>query len=114
MAWLACFALAFQFCVAFGHVHFSTVGSGPIVLGLSGGESDSPAGSQPQKRQTPPTGEFCAICANINLAGTLILPMLAIVLAPRLFSEILSWSLTASQPTSSDHLPFSARGPPHA
>jgi hypothetical protein len=114
LVWLACFALAFQLCVAFGHVHFMRVGDSQIVSALSGGEGDGSAGSLPQKHPAHPSSEFCAICANINLAGALVLPILATVLAPRLFSEILPWPLAASEPNSLDYLPFGARGPPHA
>ncbi len=70
--------------------------------------------SSPQKKPTGLAGDFCAICANISLANTLVLPILAIILAPRLFTEVLPWSVTASEPAAFDHLPFSARGPPHA
>jgi hypothetical protein len=59
-------------------------------------------------------GDFCVIGANISLAHTLVLPILAIILAPRLFIEILPWSVSASEPASFDHVPFSARGPPQA
>jgi hypothetical protein len=105
--------LAFQACVAFGHVHFSRVDS-RLALALSGGEGDASAGSLPQKHPAHPSVEFCAICANINLAGMLILPTLAIVLTPGLFGEILPWPLAASGSTSFDYLPFRARAPPHA
>jgi hypothetical protein len=84
------------------------------VLALSGGEGDGSGGSLPQKHPAYPSGDFCAICANIHLASTLVLPMLAIGLAPRSFSKILLYPLTASEPALFDHLPFSARGPPHA
>jgi hypothetical protein len=104
--------LALQFCVAFGHAHFSTISDGPVGSVLSGSEGDGSAGSLPQKNPAHPLGDFCALCANINFADTLVLPMLAIVLAPHLFSEILLWPLAASEPVSFDHLPFSARGPP--
>jgi hypothetical protein len=114
ITWPACFALAFQFCLAFGYARFGRIGDNPILLALSGSEGDTSAGSLPQKNPAHHWGDFCAICVNTSLAGTLVLPILAIILAPRLFTEILSWSLAASEPASFDHLPFSARGPPHA
>ena len=113
IAWPACFALAFQFYVAFGHIHFSRIGDSPIVLAQLSDDGGGSAASPLQKNPAHPADEFCAICANISLAGALILSVLAIVLAP-LFSEILPWPLAASEPTSFGHLPFSARGPPHA
>jgi hypothetical protein len=115
-AWVALFALACQLVLSFGHVHAGTFGGGALAsAAVETGDvpADGPP-SSPEKSPIGLAGDFCAICANINLAGTLILPILAIILAPRLFTEILPWSLAASEPTSFDHRPFSARGPPHA
>jgi hypothetical protein len=116
VAWLAFFALASQLLLSFGHVHVGqlTGGSAAWAAIERGNAPGDVALSPPPKNPTGLAGDFCAICANINLAGTLVLPILAAVLAPRLFSEILQWSLTANQPASPDHPPFSARGPPHA
>jgi hypothetical protein len=113
---LAFFALACQLLLSFGHVHggkFSG-GSAAWAAAESGNAAADGPPSSPQKNPTGLAGDFCAICANISLANTLVLPILAIILAPRLFSEILPWSLAASEPASFDHLPFNARGPPHA
>jgi hypothetical protein len=103
--------LACHFLLSFGHVHAGKFDDRSVVFAaLETGDADGP----PSQKRNGLAGDFCAICANISLSGTLILPVLAIILAPRLFAEILPWSLTASQPASPDHLPFSARGPPHA
>jgi len=116
VAWLAFFALACQLVLSFGHVHVSTFGGGSAAWAAAetGNASADGLPSSPQKNPTGGAGDFCAICANINLANTLVLPILSIILAPRLFIEILPWSVAASEPASFDHLPFSARGPPHA
>jgi hypothetical protein len=113
IAWPACFALAFQLYVAFGHFHVSRIGDSAIVLAQSGDDGDGFAGSPLQKNPAHPSDEFCAICANIGLAGTFVLPILAIILAPRLFSEIVRWPSTGREPVSFSRLSFSARGPPH-
>jgi hypothetical protein len=113
---LALFALACQLVLSFGHVHASQFG-GAATAWAPAETGDASAGgpsSSPQKDPIGLAADFCAICANISLANTLILPILAIILAPRLFTEILAWSLAASEPASYDHLPFSARGPPQA
>jgi hypothetical protein len=114
VAWLAFFALACQLVLSFGHVHASKLGGGSLASAAVE-TRDAPADGSPSSPQKNPfglAGDFCAICASINLAGALILPIP--VLAPRLFTEILPWSLAASEPTSFDHLSFSARGPPKA
>jgi hypothetical protein len=116
VAWLAFFALACQLVLSFGHVHAGQFGRGSSSW-ASAKTGDSPANGPPSPPQNQPlglAGDFCAICANISLANTLILPILATILTPRWFTEILPWSLAASQPASLDHFPFSARGPPQA
>jgi hypothetical protein len=116
VAWLAFFALACQLVLSFGHVHAAGLAGASITwVAAETGDAcaDLPA-SPLQKNPTGLAGDFCAICANVSLAGAIILPILAIILEPRLFTEILPWSLAASEPASYDHLPFSARGPPQA
>jgi hypothetical protein len=116
VAWLAFFALACQLVLSFGHVHAGQFGGASITWAAaetSDACADVPA-SPLQKNPTGLAGDWCAICANISLAGAIILPIRAIILEPRLFTEILPWSLAASEPASNDHLPFSARGPPQA
>ncbi len=108
-AWLALFALACQLSFTFGHVHIAKLGA-DSAAGISVQTPQSPS----QKDPAGPASDFCAICANISLASTLILPILAIILAQRLFSNVLPWSPAASVPASFDHRPFGARGPPYA
>ena len=117
VAWLAFFALACQLLLSFGHVHVGKFSGGSAAWAAAETGKDAAADvppSSPQKNPIGLAGDFCAICANISLANTLVLPILAIILAPRLFTETLPWSLAASAPASFDHVPFSARGPPHA
>ena len=116
LSWLAFFALACQLLFSFGHVHVGKFSGGSAAWAASesgNAAADVPPAS-PQKNPTGLAGDFCAICANISLANTPVLPILAIILAPYLFTEILPWSLAAGEPTSFDHLPFNARGPPDA
>jgi hypothetical protein len=114
VAWLAFFALACQLVLSFGHLHASKLGGGSLASAAVE-TRDAPADGPPSSPQNQPiglAGDLCAICANISLANTLILPILAIILTPRLSTEILPWSLAASEPASFDHFAFSARGPP--
>jgi len=113
---LAFFALACQLLLSFGHVHVGKFSGGSAAWAAAestDASADVPP-SSPQKSPIGLAGDFCAICANISLTNTLVLPILAIILAPRLSTEILPWSVAASAPATFDHLPFSARGPPHA
>jgi len=128
-AWLALFALACQLTLTFGHVHIGgfggdklsavnfgagKAGAGPAINATADPavDADAPA-APPPKDRSGLAGDFCAICANISLAAALILPILAIILAPRPFPDVLRWSPAAGEPAAFDHLPFSARGPPH-
>lgn len=117
VAWVALFALACQLVLSFGHVHASKFSkfSGGLLTSAAVETGDGSADGLPSSPQNKPlAGDFCAICANINLAGALVLPVLAVLLTPRLFTGILPWSLAVSEPDSFDHRPFSPRGPPHA
>jgi hypothetical protein len=116
LTWLAFFALTCQLVLSFGHVHagkFSGPSAAWSAIQTGDGSATGPP-SPPQQNPTGFAGDFCAICANISLANTLVLPILAIVLALRLFTEMLPGSLAASEPSPLDHLRFSARGPPQA
>src|SRR5882672_10749947 len=89
VAWLAFFALACQLLLSFGHVHLGKFsGSSAAWAATETGDvsTEGPA-SPPQKNPTGLAGDFCAICANISLANTLIVPVLAIILAASLFIE---------------------------
>ena len=114
VAWVAFFALACQLVLSFGHVHASKSGGGSLAFAAleTGQATADDAPWSPQKKPGGFADDFCAICASISLASTLILPILAIILTPRLFTKILPWSLAANEPTSFDHRPFGARGPP--
>src|SRR5260370_40996772 len=107
VAWLAFFALACQLVMSFGHVHAGKFsgGSAAWAAAESGNASADIPPSSPQKKPTGPAGAFCALCANVNLAHTLGLPLLAIILAPRLFTAILPRSFAAGQPATFAQLP---------
>ena len=109
-AWLACFALACQLSLTFGHVHLGTPGIGHRAAAETTG-----TGNAPPKDPVGDAGDTCAVCANISLAGALILPVLAFLLWPAPFTtHVSAWLLVAVGPTSYRHQPFSARGPPDA
>jgi len=116
VAWLAFFALACQLLLSFGHVHVGKFSGGSTAWAAAEGSGPA-AGVPPSSPQNSPIGipgDFCAICVNISLANALVVPILAIILAPSSFIEVLRWSLAASEPASFDHVLFSARGPPQA
>jgi hypothetical protein len=114
IVWLAFFALACQLVLTFGHVH---AGKG---YGGAGWAAFAPAGKSADHGPVSPpnpsgaTDEFCAICANINLAGTLVAPLAPSVVAPISFVSRLPDLEEETKPASIAHLLFNARGPPAA
>src|SRR5262249_42107532 len=114
--WLAFFALACHLSFSFGHVHVSKFGN-VLAAPVAAQTTDDASGDASPSPPLRPSGfsiDFCAVCANISLAGALLLPILALILAPVLFINVLRWPLAERAPASFGHRPFSARGPPHA
>src|SRR5258708_502537 len=116
-ALLTVFALAVYHFLSFWHIQLGTLNGGSaawVAADDAGGISADVPPPSPQNTPNGLGGDFCAICANLSLANTLVLPILAIILTPSLFTEATRWSLAASEPASFDHVLFDARGPPHA
>jgi hypothetical protein len=115
-AWLALFALACQFVFTFGHVHLTGIGVTDTAA-ISAGAPSSAVGSPTSPRQKPPSGltqDFCALCNNIGLASTLVLPAPPALILPSSFVQGLHWMPTLLHAAARTHLYFDARGPPHA
>ena len=117
VAWLAVFALAYQFVLAFGHVHLGRPGAPSDAFALAAEIGNLPADSSSPAPQKKPSGlgdVLCAICASINLASTLITPTAPAAALPVPDVRHLRWSVAAIDRASLDHLLFDARGPPLA
>jgi hypothetical protein len=77
--WLALFALAVQLVVSFGHVHRDDLGlaflaaDSAVITPIGPGLTHSP--TVPDRGHNPTSDALCPICASINLAGALILPL---------------------------------------
>src|SRR5277367_1767446 len=84
---LALFALACQLVLAFGHIHldqFADISSASSLASAKVVSADLPS----SPRHNGPGGlgdDFCAICANMSLAGALVIPA-APAEAPRISS----------------------------
>lgn len=113
--WLAFFALACQLVLTFGHVHFARVG----VLSAGFASTASPATDSASTPASParPDGlaqDFCAVCSNIALANTLLLPEQPHSVTPVSISACLPPPPAAVGVASQNHFHFGARGPPSA
>jgi hypothetical protein len=115
VSWIAFFALACHFIVTFGHVHIGHFGAASLVqMKLTDAGDHSHAGTAPtapKKRLRHPP-DLCAVCGSINLANALVLPASPGIILPGSFIQKAPWSLAAVAPTTYDHFPFYARGPP--
>jgi hypothetical protein len=114
-AWLAFFALACQFALSFGHVHFSNVSA--TVLAISADSANGSATARSPPAQQAPTSlaqDICAVCNNINLANTLVLPVSPAPLPPISIIRDLHWPLITVGFASDNRFHFNARGPPRA
>ena len=117
VVWLALFALACQLVLSFGHVHLGRIGGAPNAWAVEIGAGDHSASITSSSHSNNPSGladDFCAICASISLASTLVIPVAPAFVPPIPSLKALSWSFAAVEIASIDHLLFEARGPPHA
>src|SRR5260370_13480596 len=97
-AWLAFFALACQFVFTFGHVHFANVRFISAALVSSANAVANPAAAPIPPTQQTPAGlaqDFCAVCNNISLANTLVLPASPDSISPIAIIADVQWSLAA-------------------
>jgi len=117
ISWIAAFALACHFIIAFSHVHIGHFGvaSSALMNSTDAGGHSHPgtAPTAPKKRFTH-SPDLCAVCGSINLANALVLQASPGIIQPGSFIQKVSWSLGAVAPATYDHFPFYARGPPRA
>src|SRR5215470_7162238 len=110
IAWLAFFALASQFALTFGHVHPSTASA---ILAVPPDSANGRSGTQSFPPQKTPAGlaqDFCAVCNNITLANTLVLPVSPAAATPRSVIQRSRRPATAVGFASPKLFHFNARG----
>ena len=96
ITWLAFFALACQFALTFGHIHFGNVVVISDALAISADTANGSAGVQSSPARKAPAGlarDFCAVCNNISLANTLVLPISPAAIPSISIIQNLQWSL---------------------
>jgi hypothetical protein len=116
-AWLAFFALACQFALTFGHIHLGNIRVISAALTASADSADVSTGGQSSPAQQTPTRlaqDFCAVCSNISLASTLVVPVSPTPVPPTPITRHMRWPLVTVGFASSGHFHFNARGPPRA
>jgi hypothetical protein len=109
---LALFALALQITLAFGHIHLRD------FAGISGVAT---AATYVDTQQSPwhndadhSTDNYCLVCATVSLAGTLVVPLPAVLAVPLNSIHAQHWHLCTADCGRIDHALFRARAPPLA
>ena len=122
LAWLALFALTCQLVLSFGHIHVGKIGvslvpmtaNAAIVINSSEGSAGLPPAppQAPQKKRFGFGDDYCALCASINLAGSLAVPSAPTAAPPISVHRAPTWNYAGLTPAAFRHLFFDARGPP--
>jgi hypothetical protein len=116
VAWLACFALACQLVLSFGHVHVGKASSSSGLWSALTGHAATVT-TPDQSSDKKPIGladDYCAICSNANLANTLLIPLAPAIIIAFHVTKNLPWSVAETEPVRFEHPPSLARGPPRA
>jgi hypothetical protein len=121
VVWLALFALTSHFAHTFGHVHLDRFADhGLTVTGKLAIAAAAKLASPDQPVQRDQDGPirlrdgFCAICASISLAGTVLIPSGPSVVVQSSSGNDLTWPDLPAAVWSAGHFHFDARGPPSA
>jgi hypothetical protein len=115
IAWLACFALVCHFALSFGHIHVGQTSTKSIISSfLPGGTTSDDPGQPSRKNPSGLADDYCAICSNISLASTLVIPIVAAIGILFYAFVPLPWPATEAELTGFPQLRFQARGPPQA
>jgi hypothetical protein len=114
IAWLACFALACQLALTFGHVHRGNSGNFSAASVAAGDVDRSDGRSRPTPETPGLAKDLCAICKSIGMASTLLLPAAPTVIPPISVIRNSRWSPAATGLASHGHFHFNARAPPDA
>src|SRR5262249_29709939 len=116
-AYLALFALAFQFAVSFGHVHLehftppSAAMAASTLAGAQRSGDDRNAPSNPAGREHP-ADDHCPICTLIHLAGALVPAEMPSLPLPTVFGRLRLELAAEFDLTASHAALFRARAPP--
>jgi hypothetical protein len=118
----ALLVLAMHFALTFGHPHGERLINSAISIVSGPGSADSSIeallavygtshGLPARPSKTSDPGDFCAICANIDLASSLLSPTTPLLVVPR-HIDAQPARVFEFEPTPPDFTGFDARGPP--
>jgi hypothetical protein len=117
-SWLALFALAFQLVVSFGHVHLDRALPGsqpPSASSVAQTTTDANTASPRHGDKSPALADdYCALCALIHLAGTVVASTPPELPLPVMFDALLSQARVDFGAPAPNSAAFAARAPPLA
>jgi hypothetical protein len=108
-SYLALFALALQLALSFGHIHLDDLAPGKTTIAAAQEVWDLasvPSGTVPER------GEVCAICAIINLSGSLLIADAPTLVFAGAQHEAFFPDLVAVLASDLTRAQFQARAPP--
>jgi hypothetical protein len=109
---LALFALAMQMTLSFGHIHPRDFAGVPGVATAQAQATPSDSGGGNGTGHS--TNDYCLVCANTNLAGTLLLPDLIVLEVPVGTTDASHPHVCTAICSNFNHALFRARAPPLA
>lgn len=109
---LALFALAMHMTLAFGHIHPRDFADFPGVATAQAQATPSDSGGGNGTGHS--TNDYCLVCANTNLAGTLLLPDLVVLEVPVSMNDATHPHVRTAICSNFNHSLFRARAPPLA
>jgi hypothetical protein len=114
-AYLALFALAFQFALTFGHVHLDRLAlptADKFAVASADASSDAP--NAPADPAGDRADHRCPICTLIHLSGTLVLAEPPSLPLPDVFGRLPTKTAVAFDFAEPQRALFAARAPPTA
>jgi hypothetical protein len=117
-AHLALFALAVHMVLSFGHVHADFFTPRSALAAATAEPSGAPAADLPGQPSHPyrdsVAHDFCAVCANISVLGSLVLAAPSALLTPQDFAHVGFVHAPAIVWVAQSRSFSQARGPPSA
>jgi len=105
--------MTLQLALSFGHIHLEKFANGSAIAGVAASKAPS---SQQHPAQHPANAadDYCAICANIHLASSSLLPEAPLLPAPFASQTVEHFAHSALISVSPQRPAFQSRAPPLA
>ena len=116
-SWLALFALSVQLALSFGHVHLDRAaapGHSSVLLRALGLPAANTVSQSAPDEAPGQADDYCAVCALIHLAGTIVGGEPPVLPLPAAFGRTPAAVVVEFGLTGRHRAPFASRAPPTA